>query len=162
MAGAQAEEHYDIRILRDGTWLYNGTPIARHNLVRLFASVLSRDGAGDFWLTTPAERGRIVVEDAPFIAVAMDVAGSGEDQKISFRTNLDETVILSAAHPLRVAGDIAGDAADPVPYVMVRANLEAKIARPVYYDLVKLAVEKNGVLGVWSARMFHPLGKVSA
>lgn len=154
----QTEEQYDIKILKDGVWLYNGTPIARHNLVRLFASVLSRDAAGHYWLITPAERGKIEVEDAPFIAVSLEASGTGADQKLIFRTNLDEAVTLSAAHPLR----ISEEAQDPAPYIMLRSGLEAKIVRAVYYDLVKLAIEKDGALGVWSDGLFHALGKVAA
>lgn len=151
------EENYGIRICRDGTWLHEGNPITRHNLVKLFASVLSRDAAGDYWLTTPAERGRIAVEDAPFIAVAMTAAGTGAAQALTFRTNIDDEVLLSPEHPLR-----AGAGEDPAPYIMVRDGLEAKIARPVYYDLVKLAVEQEGRFGVFSGGAFFAIGEGAA
>ncbi|MDP6951921.1 MAG: DUF1285 domain-containing protein, partial [Alphaproteobacteria bacterium] len=77
----------DIRIGRDGTWFYHGSPIGRKPLVRLFASVLRREADGDYWLVTPVERARIRVDDAPFLAVAMAVHGSGRDQRLEFHSN---------------------------------------------------------------------------
>src|SRR5688572_6204531 len=74
--GKDGDENYDIRIARDGTWFYHGSPIGRKSLVKLFASVLRRDDLGDYWLETPAERGRIRVDDAPFVAVELTVSGS--------------------------------------------------------------------------------------
>src|SRR5689334_20445331 len=79
----------DMRIARDGTWFYRGTPINRVPLVKLFASVLRREADGSYWLVTPAERGRVIVEDAPFVAVAVDREGEGPKQRLIFRTNLD-------------------------------------------------------------------------
>src|SRR6202012_1871562 len=90
-------------IRRDGTWLYRGTPINRKELVCLFSSVLRREEDGSFWLLTPAERGRIEVEDAPFIAVELDWAGDGRQQVLSFRTNVDEVITAGPEHPIRVA-----------------------------------------------------------
>lgn len=68
---------FDFRIARDGTWFYRGSPIGRKPLVRLFSTVLRRENDGSFWLVTPAERGRITVDDAPFVAVEMEVTGEG-------------------------------------------------------------------------------------
>lgn len=157
-----SDEYYGIKILKNGTWLYNGTPINRHNLVKLFASVLHKDGQGDYWLVTPYEKGRIEVEDVPFTAVELRVESSGKDQKLSFRTNLDEWVEAGKGHPLRVEIDPATQ--EPSPYVMVREGLEARIARTVYYELVKLAVEaegkEKGTFGVWSNAEFYPVGKI--
>ncbi len=150
-----ADEAYDIRIGRDGTWYYQGSPIGRPGLVRLFAKVLRRDQVGDFWLITPAERGRITVEDAPFTAVELTVAGEGEDQVLHFRTNIDEEFDAGPDHPIRVA--FAPDTGEPSPYIQVREGLEAKIVRPVYYELVEQAVERNGQIGVWSHATFFPL-----
>jgi len=95
----------DMRIARDGTWYYRGSPIARQRLVKLFASVLRREEDGNFWLVTPVERGRVAVEDAPFLAVELNSEGSGRDRRLSFRTNLDEIVAAGPEHPLRVAMD---------------------------------------------------------
>src|SRR3984957_1822767 len=80
----------DMRIARDGTWYYRGSPIARQKLVKLFASVLRRDDDGGYSLVTPAERGRVAVEDAPFLAVELLTEGEGHQRTVSFRTNLDE------------------------------------------------------------------------
>lgn len=154
---------FDIRIARDGTWFYKGSPIARTALVKLFASVLQRDDSGDFWLITPAERGRIVVEDAPFTAVECRADGRGEDRVLSFRTNLDDWVRAGPANPIRV--EIAPDSGEPRPYIVVRDGLEALIVRPVYYQLVELAevrrLDGEEVLGLWSEGEFFPLGRTS-
>src|SRR5215475_2547805 len=109
----------DMRIAADGTWLYQGTPINRMPLVKLFASVLRRESDGGYWLVTPAERGRIQVEDAPFTAVEVTVEGQGPGQRLIFRTNLDEIVALDEAHPL----ESRGSAEAPRPYLLVRDRL---------------------------------------
>lgn len=148
-----------MRIGRDGTWYYGGSPINRVALVKLFASVLRRDEDGAFWLVTPAERGRVVVEDAPFIAVAIDKQGAGRDQALIFRTNLDEIVTAGPEHPLRV--ETAEDGT-PAPYIMVRPGLEARLSRPVFYELVELGQEEamggKQQFGVWSQGVFFRLG----
>src|SRR3546814_11844255 len=120
-----------------------------------------------YWLRTPAERGRIEVEDAPFTAVELSVTGEGVSQTLAFRTNLDDWVEADAAHPLRVAGDPAGG--DLSPYILVRDRLEALILRPVYYELAELAVAAAAdgdaapgrlghCLGVWCTGWFFPSG----
>ncbi len=152
-------------IRRDGSWLYRGSPIARKELVCLFASVLKREGDGSFWLQTPAERGRIEVEDAPFIAVELDWTGDGRQQTLSFRTNVDEVVTAGPDHPIRVAHDVL--TCEPTPYILVRPGdgehgIEARINRAVYYELVALAVPEwvgcRRMLGVWSGGRFFSLG----
>lgn len=150
--------HFDIRIARDGTWHYRGSPIHRKPLVTLFSSVLERDADGQYWLSTPAERGRIDVDDAPFLAVAMSVAGTGPQQALTFTTNLDESVTAGPDHPIRVAVD--PDTGEPSPYVMVRDGLEALIARAIFYDMAELAEEgpEAGMPGVWSGGEFFALG----
>ena len=105
-------------IRRDGTWLYRGTPINRKELVCLFSSVLRREEDGSFWLQTPAERGRIEVEDAPFIAVELDWTGDGRQQVLSFRTNVDQVVTAGPENPIRVAHDLL--TCEPTPYLLVR------------------------------------------
>jgi hypothetical protein len=160
----EPDEAYDIRIARDGTWFYHGSPIGRIPLVRLFASVLKRDESGDFWLITPAERGRITVEDAPFVAVELKADGVGDGQSLAFRTNLDDWVTAGPDHPIRIApgasGNPSGDSG--TPYILVRDRLEARIGRAVFYELVELAVERSSPagseIGVWSERIFFPLG----
>jgi hypothetical protein len=151
--------HFDIRIDRDGSWFYRGTPINRAALVRLFSTVLERDAAGEYWLATPAERGRITVEDAPFLAVAAERNGLGPDQALIFRTNLGDFVTADADHPLRIETDPATQT--PRPYILVRNRLEARLVRPVFYDLVEWGVEEwvEGAtrFGVWSKGTFFPL-----
>jgi uncharacterized protein len=149
----------DMRIARDGTWYYRGSPINRIPLVKLFASVLRREDDGSYWLVTPAERGRVTVEDAPFIAVEVDMQGQGRDQRLIFRTNLDEIVTAGPDRPLRV--ETAADGT-PAPYILVRPGLEARLARPVFYELAELGQEEEIVgerlFGVWSGGLFFPLG----
>lgn len=153
---------FDIRIGRDGTWYYKGSPIGRPALVKLFASVLRRDGAGDYWLVTPVERGRLTVDDAPFVAVELGIEGAGRGQALSFRTNLDERVTADRDHPIRVAHDRATGA--PSPYVLVRPGFEARILRAVYYQLVEFGAEEavagDHLFGVWSRGAFFPLGRL--
>jgi hypothetical protein len=153
----------DIRIDRDGTWFYHGSPIGRKELVRLFSSVLQRDDEGRYWLITPVEQGEILVEDVPFQAVEMDVAGKGRDQVLEFRTNVDEIVKADAAHPLRISyNKVTGE---PAPYVLVRDNLEARLTRSVYYQLVELGEERevagDAVYGVWSSGEFYEIGRLT-
>lgn len=152
----------DIRIDRDGTWYYHGSPIGRKELVCLFASVLWRDEAGDYWMITPTEMGRVEVEDVPFAAVEMFVGEGGDGQCISFRTSVDDLVTLDAEHPLRIETDSA--TGEPSPYVMVRDGMEARLSRSVFYELVELGVEREvggeTLYGVWSNGMFFPMGKL--
>lgn len=145
----------DMRIARDGTWYYMGSPIGRKAMVRLFSTILRHDADGKFYLVTPVEKVGIEVDDAPFVAVEMEVEGQGPDQVLSFRTNVDDWVTADADHPIRVAIDPKTE--EPSPYVLVRDRLEALIARAVFYDLVDLAEERDGRLGVWSAGVFFPL-----
>ncbi len=154
-------------IKRDASWLYRGSPIGRKELVCLFSSVLKRDTEGVFWLETPAERGPIEVEDAPFLAVELDWSGLGKDQVLTFRTNVDQIITAGPDHPIRVAHDVL--TCEPTPYLMVRPGagrhpIEARISRAVYYELVALAepemVVGRQMLGVWSNRCFFALGEV--
>jgi hypothetical protein len=156
---------FDMRIARDGTWFYHGSPIGRKPLVKLFASVLRRETDGSYWLVTPVERGRIAVDDAPFLAVDLTPQGAGSDQILVLRTNLDESVAIGPDRPLRVSEDAR--TGEPSPYVLVRdgrdgrPGLEALIARPVFYQLVELAVPDQADpqrLGVWSNGAFFALG----
>ncbi len=154
-------------IKRDATWMYRGSLIGRKELVCLFASVLKREADGSFWLETPAERGRIEVEDAPFLAVELDWCGLGRDQVLTFRTNVDQIITAGPDHPIRVAHDVL--TCEPTPYLRVRDGrgrhpIEARIGRAVYYELVALAeteiVDGRRMLGVWSQRKFFALGEL--
>ena len=149
-----------IRITREGTWYYRGSPIGRLSLVKLFASVLRREADGRYWLVTPAERGRVEVEDVPFLAVALTFEGEGADQQLIFRTNLDEFVTAGPENPLRVETAANGE---PAPYILVRGGLEARLARAVFYELVDLGTERHlgtrTQFGVWSKGAFFSLGE---
>ncbi len=152
-------------VKRDGTWLYRGTPINRKEMVCLFSGVLKRQADGSFWLETPAERGRIEVEDSPWVAVELGWTGDERDQVLTFRTNVDQIVTAGPDHAIRIAHDLL--TCEPTPYLHVRdgegvAPLEARIGRAVYYELVALAVpgtiRGRPVLGVWSCGKFFSLG----
>ncbi len=149
-----------IRIARDGTWYHEGSPIGRKELVRLFSTILRKDPDG-FVLVTPAEKMRIVVEDAPFLAVLLDVEGTGRAQKLSFTTNVGDVTEAGATNPIRVETD--PETNEPAPYVHVRKGLEARIARAAFYQLADLSVpgdgEDAGYLGVWSGGQFFRLGR---
>jgi hypothetical protein len=140
----------DIRIRRDGTWWHEGAPIARPALVRLFSTVLRRDPDG-YWLVTPAEKLKITVEDAPFVAVALEREGGA----LRFTTNLGETVEAGPEHAIRVETDGSGT---PAPYVHVRSGLEARLARPVFYELAELAEPRAGRLGIAAGGAWFDLG----
>ena len=154
-------------IRRDGTCLYRGSPICRKELVCLFSSVLKREADGSYWLETPAERGRIEVEDVPFLAVELDWHGDGRQQVLSFRTNVDEVVTACPDHPIRVSHNAL--TCEPTPYIRVRPGagvhaIEARINRATYYELVALAVTEwvgcRRMLGIWSCNHFFPLGEL--
>ena len=141
-----------LRIARDGTWYYQGGPIGRKPLVKLFATVLRREDDG-FYLVTPVEKVPIEVEGEPFIAVEMTREGTGPDQRLSFRTNLDDVVTAGPEHALGFRAEPGGGHA---PYVEVRDGLRAQLARPVYYELTELAVDAGKSIGVWSGGVFFP------
>ncbi|SMX26466.1 hypothetical protein TRP8649_00545 [Pelagimonas phthalicica] len=144
----------DMRIARDGTWYYLGTPIGRIELVRLFSSILRKDGE-DYFLVTPVEKVGITVDDAPFVAVDFDVTGDGTEQVLTFHTQVDDVAIAGADHPIRVQRD--PETGEPSPYVLVRANLEALIDRKSFYRLVELGTHNDGWFGVWSSGQFFPI-----
>jgi len=140
-----------MAIRRDGTWMYQGSPIGRIALVKLFASILRKDEDGRTYLVTPAEKVDVQVEDAPFLAVEMAVSGEGREQSLTFRTNLDDVVTVDAAHPLRF--ETSGPDGGLKPYVLVRGRLEALCTRAVYAELVESAVaadDGGDEVGVWS------------
>lgn len=148
----------DMRIARDGTWHYGGSPIGRPALVKLFASVLRRD-EDRFVLVTPVEKVGITVEDAPFLAVEMAQA----DGAIRLRTNLDAWFTLGPDHPLRFE---AGPAAALKPYGLVRGDLWALVTRPVFYELVAKGevrdIAGQAMFGVASGASFFPMMEAEA
>jgi hypothetical protein len=144
----------EMRIGRDGTWYHQRSPIGRPAMVRLFSTVLRREPDGGHVLVTPIEKLAIEVEDAPFVATAMKVEGTGEVTRLAFQLNTGDLVTAGAAHPLR----FAGGAESPRPYLHVRGGLEALVARPVYYELAELALAGDGTEpGVWSDGVFFPI-----
>ena len=153
----------DILIRKDGVWLHDGSPIGRPALVRLFSTVLRKDPDG-FHLVTPVEKMRIKVEDAPFLAVGVE-RGRSEDgaEVLTFTTNVGDEVQAGPDNPIRV--QVAEDG-EPRPYLHVRRGLEALIVRPVFYDLVAGAQERETAsgreLGVSSNGAWFPLGPVEA
>jgi uncharacterized protein len=149
----------DIVIKRDGSWIHEGTPIGRARLVRLFSTVLRRDGE-DYFLVTPVEKMRITVEDVPFIAVLMRVEGEGETQRLIFQSNVGDEAVAGPEHKLVFRQN--GASGEGAPYIDMRAGLEARIARAVFYDLVALGeihhIDGVDKFGVWSQGVFFLFG----
>lgn len=141
----------DMQIKRDGTWFYEGTPIGRRGLVKLFASILIRED-DKYFLVTPVEKVGITVEDAPFIAIDFEVSGTGRDQVLTFQTNLDDVAEAGPELPIRVVRD--DETGEPSPYIRIRRNLEALIDRKSFYRLVDLGEHHDGWFGVWSKGEF--------
>ncbi|WP_090200573.1 DUF1285 domain-containing protein [Yoonia tamlensis] len=144
----------DMRIARDGTWFYMGTPIGRPELVRLFSTILRKDG-DEYVLVTPVEKVTITVDDAPFVAVDFNRKGDA----LVFETNVGDTAVAGPDHPIRVAYD--PQTGEPSPYILIRAALEALIDRKSFYRLVETGEEATHAgeqwFGVWSSGVFFPI-----
>ena len=144
----------DMRVARDGTWFYLGTPIGRPELVRLFSTVLRCDG-DEYFLVTPAEKVGIIVDDAPFVAV--DFEQVGDD--LRFETNVGDFAVAGPDHPIRVVRN--EKTGEPSPYVLIRCNLEALIDRKSFYRLVEIGetARHEGIdwFGIWSGGAFFPI-----
>jgi hypothetical protein len=148
--------HSGIRIGRDGSWIHEGRPIRRPEMVRLFARVLRREPGGGYVLVTPGEKLDIDVDDAPFVAIEVASDGVGPKRTLAFRTNVGEIVVAGPDHPIRIEPNAAG----PRPSLIVRDRLEALIARPVFYELAELAIAEGGdPPGLWSEGRFFALGE---
>jgi len=143
-----------MRIDRGGAWYYDGSKIERQRMVALFSTVLRREG-DQYFLVTPAEKLQIEVEDAPFIALLLEVTGQGDTQQLNFTDNCGNQFTADQDHPVWMAEK----SGEQLPYVVVRENLPAIIARSVYYQLADLVDDRDGVLGVWSAGHFFALGE---
>jgi hypothetical protein len=146
-----------MRIRADGTWLYQNSPIGRQALVKLFSRILRKDADGRTYLVTPVEKVVVEVDDAPFLAVEMQVENQGRDQQLIFRTNVDDIVRCGPDHPLRFEREPGSGGLKP--YLLVRGRLEALVTRALYYDLVELAEPgpDGETLGIWSGGAFFPL-----
>jgi len=144
----------DMRIARDGTWFYLGTPIGRPELVRLFSTIIRRDG-DDYFLVTPVEKVGITVDDAPFVAVDFDPVEGG----LRFVTNVGDAVVAGVDHPIRVERD--PQTGEPSPYILIRRNLEALIDRKSFYRLVDIgeiaSLDGEEWFGIASGRQFFPI-----
>jgi uncharacterized protein len=144
----------DMRIARDGTWYHQGSPIGRAAMVRLFSTILRREPDGRFVLVTPVEKLDIDVEDAPFQAIEIKGVGENDAMSLAFRLNTGDIVVADADHALRFQETDDG----PRPYLHVRAGLEALVTRPVYYELVEIALSNGSApAGVWSKGAFFAL-----
>lgn len=156
------ERSTDIRmeIRADGSWWHDGGKIKRERLVKLFSRILRKDADGQIYLVTPYEKVIVHVADAPFVAVRVDRIGeAGNQQGLAFTTNLGDVAVAGSDLPIRVETDPVS--LEPSPYVLVRDGLEAKISRPVFYELADLAEAYEGSagqLGVWSQGEFFELG----
>lgn len=150
----------NMEIRADGSWWHEGDPINRERLVKLFSRILRKDEDGSIWLVTPYEKVIVHVADAPFLAVRVERAGeAGPQQTLAFVTNLGDVTLAGPDAPLRVETD--PETGEPSPYVLVRGQLEAKLARPVFYELANMAEpapDGSDMLGVWSQGVFFPLG----
>ena len=148
----------DIRIARDGTWFYLGTPIGRPELVKLFSTILRKDD-DRYVLVTPVEKVGIQVDDAPFVAVDFEASSEGDDSVLTFTTNLDDTAAAGPDHPIRVERD--PETGEPSPYILIRDRLEALIDRKSFYRLVDIGehAEHQGEnwFGLWSMGQFFPI-----
>ena len=148
----------DMRIARDGTWFYQGTPIGRAPMVKLFSTILKLE-EGKYYLVTPVEKVGIVVEDAPLHAVDFEVEGAGKDQKLTFFTKTEDEVLAGPDNPIRVERDAT--TGEPSPYVHVRRGLWARIDRKSFYRLIDLGthetVDGQGWFGLWSSGRFFPV-----
>jgi hypothetical protein len=149
----------DIVIARDGQWLYQGKPIGRDAIVKLFSTILRRESDGHHYLVTPVEKWRITVEDAPILAHSLEASGDGREQVLSVTTNTGETLVIGEEHPLDVG--VYGGANEPRPVIGVRHGVEARLVTAAYYDLVDRATEENSgddtVIGVWSSGNFYKI-----
>ena len=145
----------DLVIKRDGTWWHEGSRITRQSLSRLFSTILRKDDNGIHYLVTPVEKIAIKVELAPFIAVRVDVSGEGENQSLIFTTNFGDLVEAGPEKPISVRFD--AESKEPTPLVRVRGQLDALIARSVFYEMAEHAVDHEGVMGVWSKGSFFAL-----
>ncbi len=150
----------DIRITRDGQWLFKDTPLKREAITRLFSTILRREQDGEFYLVTPVEKWRIQVEDAPLIAHTLTVTGQGAEQKLTVTTNMGETLVIGEAHPL-VVGSYP-DSDEPRPVVSVRHGITARLTTSAFYDLAALVSETGAeeppVFGVWSGGVLFKIG----
>lgn len=153
----------DMRVAADGSWHYLGSPVGRPAMVRLFASVLKREG-DSYFLVTPVEKVGIKVDDAPFLAVEMEMQGAGAERALIFRTNVDDVVRCDADHALRFEPEAGTGGIKP--YIHIRRDLWALVTRALFFDLVALGETRTldgcEMFGVASAGSFFPMAPAEA
>ncbi len=149
----------NMRIAADGLWYYMNSPIGRLPLVKLFSSILRLDDDGKYYLVTPVEKCGIIVDDAPFLAVRMRVEGKGRSQKVYLETQAEDEVVVGKDHPLRFVDE--AQTGGLKPYVVIRRNLEALVARALFYDLVDLGTIEGEWFGIWSSDQFFRMQKAA-
>ncbi|WP_375170036.1 DUF1285 domain-containing protein [Marinobacter sp.] len=151
----------DLRIARDGQWIYQGEPLAREAIVRLFASILRREQDGEHYLVTPVEKWRIQVEDTPLLAHSLEVASVDGQQALSLTTNVGETLVVGQSHPLEVG--VYPNTDEPRPIIHVRHGVTARLVTAAFYDLAEHVEERETdagrVFGVVSQGNFYEIGQ---
>lgn len=149
----------DIVVNRKGEWLYEGKPIARESVVRLFSTILRREEDGHYYLVTPVEKWRITVEDTPLMAHSLEAEGEGEQRKLFVTTSVGEVLPIDDNHPLLVG--TYPETGEPRPVILLPHGLEARLVTSAYYDLAELAAADNPAadapMGVWSHGIFHQI-----
>lgn len=145
-----------MRIARDGSWHYQNSPIHRHPMVQLFSRILRQEKDGHYYLVTPVEKVRIVVEDAPFVVTHVTQQGEGKNQQLIFTTQVGDQVIADQQHPLYIEKKDN----QLTPYLLVRETLTARIHRNIYYQLAEWAIaspNNEESWGVFSCGEFFEL-----
>lgn len=149
----------DLRISRDGQWIYKGEPVSREAIVKLFSTILRREDDSQYYLLTPVEKWQIQVEDTPLLAHSLEVEGAGEQQVIKLTTNVGEILEVGDEHPLKI--DHYEDSGQPRPVIRVRHGVDARLVTAAYYDLAEHVVEQTvdgkPVLGVFSNGNFYKI-----
>ncbi len=151
----------DLRVSRDGQWIFKGEPMAREAIVRLFSTILRREADGHYYLVTPVEKWRLQVEDTPLLAHSLEASGKAEQQVLSLTTSVGEILEIGPDHPLEVGTYDNSD--EPRPVVTVRHGVEARLVTAAFYDLAEHAIERvehgQSVFGVWSHGIFYKIGQ---
>lgn len=145
----------DIRIDARGDWFHEGTQIQRKPLINLFASILRRESDGEYYLVTPVEKWRIRVDDTPLLAVDMEIAHPGEQQKLIFRLNTDELVALDDARVLH----IDNIETEPYPWLELERGLAARLTSSLFYRLIDTATQRGDEIGICSCGKWIVLAK---
>lgn len=152
----------EMRITSDGRWFHQGGEITRPAMVRAFSSLLMCDDGGQHWLVTPYEKLSIKVDDAPFLAVEVRSEGAGQDRHVALRLNTDDLVLLNADHPIVMRDAPDGSKDPPLPYLLVRDQLWAKMSRALYYEIIEMAIAEHPQSpGLWSGGTHFSFGPSS-